>query len=150
MRVMSDSDSRACALVHFVKTNPVLVVCFLSLFAVSAAIADNQPMQFNGAALKSSCNASLERQSGKPIPLNDVILATMCRSYVVGFIESSAFNEGVRSFKPPFCVPAGVSADQVVRAVHAFATLHQAMLDLPAAAFVAASLQEKFPCTAER
>jgi hypothetical protein len=131
-----------------VKRTLFVIAGVLLSIASSAPIAENKSKQFTGAALKSSCDASLQmqRQGGEPISIDRMILATMCRSYIVGFIESSAFNESARSIEPLFCLSSAISANEAVRVVHAFATLHPDMLDLPAAAFVAASLEEKFAC----
>ncbi len=121
----------------------------LMLCAASIGHAQNTANQFNGAQLKSSCEASVERAAGIPISLDQMVAATRCQSYVAGFIESTVFSVGSGA-KPLFCIPStGLSAADAAITVHAFATLHPGMLEIPAAAFVAASLGERFPCPDE-
>jgi len=127
-----------------IATSRELLVILLCISG--AGWAQDHPNPFNGAKLKSSCEASVEQQAGTIISLDRIISATACRSYLAGFIESNAFSEGALSAKRLFCIPpGGISVQDAAIVVHAFATQHQGMLDLPAAALVAASLEEQFP-----
>jgi hypothetical protein len=120
----------------------------LMLFSVAhPGWAQDHPIPFSGVWLKSSCEASVEQKAELLISLDQMISATACRSYLTGFIQSSAFSEGALAAKRLFCIPPeGISVEDAAIVVHAFATQHSGISHLPAAAIVAASLKQKFPC----
>jgi len=88
----------------------------------------------------------MDYSTGGPVSIDDVVLAVVCQSYVIGFIEGQALgNEGGQAL---YCLPKdGLSASDAARTVHAYLTRHPGFLQLPANASVVASLVDKFPCS---
>jgi hypothetical protein len=70
---------------------------------------------------------------------------TVCLSYLRGMSDLNDFLEfGAK--KPLWCLPAGVTVDQIRRVVVADANKYPERLHHPFAAVVLGALMEKFPC----
>ena len=81
----------------------------------------------------------------------DELPATACISYILGVTEGLRLGAGVAKDKAHFCVPEGMSSQKMVLIVKKAMTADLAAFpqdkDMPAVSFVAASIQQAFPCS---
>ena len=80
----------------------------------------------------------------------DELHATACKFYILGVTEGLALGAGVAKDKNHFCIPEGVSSQKMLLIVKNTMTADLAAFpqdkDMPAVSFVAASMQQAFPC----
>jgi len=80
----------------------------------------------------------------------DELSTAACNFYILGVTEGAGLGAGVAKDKGHFCIPEGVSSKQMVLIVKKAMTADLAAFpedkNMPAVSFVAASMQQAFPC----
>lgn len=69
-----------------------------------------------------------------------------CLSFILGLREANSYDEYVRKV-PQYCLPVGVTIDQMRKVILKFTDDHPDMLHSPFGALSIIALQQKFPCS---
>jgi len=94
--------------------------------------AQNIPMRASGRMLSSICDASRDS----------------CLAYVVGAVDAYVATQWVSGARLPFCIPAGVTNEQLTQASVRYLRFHPERIDANAATLVVLALRDTYPCQA--
>lgn len=81
----------------------------------------------------------------------DEVSTTACKFYILGVTEGTGIGADISNDKAHFCIPEGMSSQNMVLIVKKVMAQDLAIFpqdkDMPAVSFVAASMQQAFPCS---
>jgi len=112
----------------------VAITAAATVAAVTAAPSTAQimPMRASGRTLSGLCDASRDA----------------CVAYVVGAVDAYAATQWVNGARLPFCLPAGVTNEQLTQASLRSIRQHPERIDANAATLVVLALRDAYPCQA--
>jgi hypothetical protein len=81
----------------------------------------------------------------------DEVGMAACKFYILGVTEGAGIGAGMANDKAHFCIPEGVPSQKMVLIIKKAMTQDLAVFpqdkEMPAVSFVAASMQQAFPCS---
>ncbi|MFL6859111.1 MAG: Rap1a/Tai family immunity protein [Allosphingosinicella sp.] len=104
----------------------------LTLLSAAPAAAQTMPTRASGRVLSGICDANRDS----------------CLAYVVGAVDAFVATQWVNGARLPFCIPAGVTNEQLTQASVRYLRFHPERLDANAATLVVLALRDTFPCQA--
>jgi hypothetical protein len=109
-----------------------LTVLAAALLAAAPApvSAQGPPMRASGRMLNGLCDASRDS----------------CLAYVAGAVDAFVATQWVSGARIPFCLPAGVTNEQLTQATVRFLRFHPGELDANGATLVVLALRDAYPC----
>src|SRR3954468_20519847 len=100
--------------------------------ATAPATAQTMPMRGSGRVLSGLCDANRDA----------------CLAYVVGAVDAYIATLWVSGTRLPFCIPAGVTNEQLTQVSLRYLRIHPERIDANAATLVVLALRDAYPCQA--